>query len=412
MKERQCVITSVLGRLARIGNAAVTLLTTLLALCMFCYSGYALWDTLYLNRISYASWDLLQYKPSENAGEKTGLEILHEMNPDVIGWLEVSGSNIDYPIVQGTDNLYYAFTDVEGHPSLNGSIYLDAQNNHLFEDFYSVIYGHHIAGGGMFADLEKFETDDFFQSHRTARVTTVSGNVLDMNIFACVVTHAYDTMIYAVSARNAGRRAELMDYIRSHAILYTEEAVEEAPDQIVAMSTCSDTTTDGRIVIFAGIRTQEAEKADAGTLAVVNLKLTERKEVTEAAGASDMSEKAEILQTVHPVTQGHGVNQERFALVNLVAVLLCVYFVFPIGHLRVRYGKRFGEHENGERMKVWAVNIAEILLLFLIVAAFLTRENMLNPLTIIDDGSPILLGCMACLWLIDTLGIWGYGGEE
>ncbi|MCG4817374.1 class B sortase, partial [Collinsella aerofaciens] len=71
-------------------------------------------------------------------------EQLKELNPEVFGWLTVYGTNIDYPVTQGKDNWKYVNTNALGEYSLSGAIFLDYTNRKDFQDFNSILYGHHM----------------------------------------------------------------------------------------------------------------------------------------------------------------------------------------------------------------------------------------------------------------------------
>jgi SrtB family sortase len=72
------------------------------------------------------------------------LDEMHSEYTDLVGFLTVEGTNIDYPVMQGIDNSHYLNTDPFGAYSLSGSIFLDSRSSPDFSDEYSVIYGHHM----------------------------------------------------------------------------------------------------------------------------------------------------------------------------------------------------------------------------------------------------------------------------
>ena len=112
----------------KIGNGLVSVLSGLLASVLILYSSYVLYDSFATEYGAYASsWDLLQYKPEVLSAEPSdGAETLAAINEDYRSWLTVYDSTIDYPVVQGPNDLYYASHDVYGNSSLTGAIYLAA----------------------------------------------------------------------------------------------------------------------------------------------------------------------------------------------------------------------------------------------------------------------------------------------
>lgn len=81
-------------------------------------------------------------------------EELKRINSDVIGWITIDNTNINYPITQAKDNDYYLKRDINKNLSSCGNIFLDFENKKDFTDANSVIYGHNLRSGGMFGDLK------------------------------------------------------------------------------------------------------------------------------------------------------------------------------------------------------------------------------------------------------------------
>lgn len=126
-------------------------------ICMF-LGGYCLVD----NYNVYSNADITQalgYKPTVTEDTISFNDV-----PNAIAWLQIPDTHIDYPIMQGKDNLEYINKDCFGKYSLAGSIFLDFKNDSSFSNDYNIIYGHHMAGGKMFGDLEKFMDNNFFLS--------------------------------------------------------------------------------------------------------------------------------------------------------------------------------------------------------------------------------------------------------
>ena len=155
---------------ARIVRGADRILTGLLIVLLtmiLAYACFALWDTWRIYNGAGVDESLLQYKPELNADNGDSFEELMALNPDVCAWLSIEGTHIDYPVVQGTDNVTYVNTDVYGAFSLSGSIFLDYRNAPDFTDSYSLIYGHHMDGEVMFGELAYFLEQAYFEEYPT-----------------------------------------------------------------------------------------------------------------------------------------------------------------------------------------------------------------------------------------------------
>ena len=215
---------------------------------MLAYGGYSLWDNYMINSGAFLTSDLLKYKPPENsdAEDNLSLEELMALNPETRGWLTIDGTHIDYPVVQGEDDMKYVNTDIYGEFSLSGAIFLSCINSPDFSDHYNLMYGHHMDNGGMFGDVMEFVETDHFQSHETGTLY-LPHKTYGITLFACIQADAYDRIIYT-----PGKECDmqvLLDYLKAESEQYRDIGVT-AEDRIVGMSTCVDATTNGRMILF------------------------------------------------------------------------------------------------------------------------------------------------------------------
>lgn len=99
-------------------------------------------------------------------------EELRAVNADVIAWVTVPGTNIDYPVVQAADNETYLKKTFEGGTSVAGSIFLDCDSDSDMMGRHSILYGHHMKNKTMFSDLIKFKDEEFFKQNRDIIIYT------------------------------------------------------------------------------------------------------------------------------------------------------------------------------------------------------------------------------------------------
>ncbi|WP_097003344.1 class B sortase [Lacrimispora amygdalina] len=97
---------------------------------------------------------------------------LKKINPDVVGWILIEGTNIDYPIVRTDNNDTYLDTDFEGKKNPSGAIFLDCDSEPDFSGRHNIIYGHHMKNGSMFKDIIKYKDESFYQAHQTIVIYT------------------------------------------------------------------------------------------------------------------------------------------------------------------------------------------------------------------------------------------------
>ena len=128
-----------LKRIVRILDQVTDACLFLIFFLCFLMGLYALYDgyLVYMNS-NYTS--LLKYKPGDESDADTNKKI----TDDMVAWLTLDDTNVDYPVMQGEDNNEYLNKDPVGDYSLSGSIFLDSRNASDFSDFYSFIYGHHM----------------------------------------------------------------------------------------------------------------------------------------------------------------------------------------------------------------------------------------------------------------------------
>ena len=162
---------------------------------------------------------------------------MRERNPDYVCWIRINGTNIDYPVVRGSDNEKYLHMSFEGEANKAGAIFMDYRNVGS-ELPHIIIYGHNLSQGGMFTDLRKFLSSSFLAENNTITLI-VNGHEVEFEIFSARRTDindpAYDLNLN--TQRNFGRFANKVD----------------APlraSQIITLSTCvSEGNDDARIIV-------------------------------------------------------------------------------------------------------------------------------------------------------------------
>ena len=200
------------AKLARWGDRLLTLAAALLLGALALFGAWSLWDIAATRRAALPE-QTLRFKPLAAApADSPGFAELRALNPDVCGWLTLDGTRIDFPVVQGADNMVYVNTDVYGNFSLSGAIFLDSRCPADFTAPYSIVYGHHIEDGGMFGDIVQFTQSDYFAAHTTGILIT-DDTAYNIALFACVQADAYDPVLYDP----AQSPDALLAYIKAHA---------------------------------------------------------------------------------------------------------------------------------------------------------------------------------------------------
>jgi sortase B len=124
-----------------------------------------------------------------DAGEPQSIDwaALHLLNPEIIAWIVIDGTTIDYPITQGADNDWYLHHTASGERNPSGAIFMDFRNASDFSDGHTLIYGHNMQDGSMFAPLHGWAGDHFV-------IHTPDGRRLEYLVFARYTVAANDPL--------------------------------------------------------------------------------------------------------------------------------------------------------------------------------------------------------------------------
>lgn len=225
------------------------------ALGMACWSGWNIYAGLKAYHDSMAAYENLaqevQALPSEteSAGVQptVNFEELASINPDVVGWLKLDGTVVNYPVVQGTDNEYYLEHLFDGAVNHSGTIFVDCRNTPGFVDRNTAMYAHHMRNGSMFAEIENYKDQAYADAHPKFRLETPDG-IYDIYPFAGMFSDGYTDYVQIAFKDDNDFMAYVNDKIARST--FTSD-VEVAPeDQIITFSTCSYNIANGRYALF------------------------------------------------------------------------------------------------------------------------------------------------------------------
>lgn len=159
-----------------------------------------------------------------------------------IGWLYLPDTNINYPVMYSGDNDFYLHRAFDGGYLYAGSIFMDGRCNHDFSETVSILYGHHMNNGSMFADVEKFMNAAYMQSHPYGWILTPNATYC-VQFFSAARVDPTDA-IYAIELSQAQRMALL----KEKSSVWLETDVSES-DKLLMMSTCSTAGKNLRVVV-------------------------------------------------------------------------------------------------------------------------------------------------------------------
>jgi len=190
--------------------------------------------------------------PQDNA-ETERMKMLKELqkeNSDIVAWIEIEDSKINYPVLQGEDNEYYMTHTYKKEYSKDGSLFLDKDYNWSKPSANLLIYGHNNIGSKeMFVDLMNYKEEEYYNNHKIIRFTTPEEDA-EYEIIAVFLSRVYyksETDVFRyyffIDAEN---EQEFNEYVQNskEASIYNIEATAEYGDQLLTLSTCSYHTQD------------------------------------------------------------------------------------------------------------------------------------------------------------------------
>ena len=232
----------------KIINSIVSNALLVIVVALVTFAGYALWDSKQVYKAAdKANYEV--YKPQAEDEGKTFRE-LTIINPEVIAWLDVYGTNIDYPVTQGNDNYKYVNTSAAGIYSLSGAIFLDASNSRDFSDYNSILYGHHMDKNVMFGEIGGFSDKNVFDSHRYGNLYFEEKDQ-GIEFFAFLHADAYDRSVFFPNVGLEKHQSYLKNIIEN--ALHIRDVELTAADRIILLTTCSVFSTNGRDILVGKI---------------------------------------------------------------------------------------------------------------------------------------------------------------
>ena len=180
---------------------------------------------------------------------------LYAENKDVIGWLKIDGTSIDYVVMQAPDEIEkYIHTDFYGRPSYRGCLYVDEDCDVLHSDNI-IIYGHHMKDGSMFGDLIDYTNESFYKTHKIIQFDSIYEKHT-YEIVGAIKTSippedADCFRYYLYTGENDTEMFEQYKKFIERNRLYKTSAEIQDGDKLLTLSTCAYHTESGRFIVVA-----------------------------------------------------------------------------------------------------------------------------------------------------------------
>lgn len=205
----------------------------------------------YRNNILYKGSKILERFVEEETMYRDW-NALKKRNPDIYAWLHVSGTQIDYPVVQSTDKEegYYLNHDIDNEATIYGAIYTEPINKKDFTDSLTVVYGHNMRDGSMFGSLKNFEDAVFFQKHDKIIVYLDSEEVLTYQIVASYQypdDHLLSVFNFNTMEDTAEYFKKIPSFVEENGGNYRER--ERLKEGMITLSTCTDNDSSRRYLV-------------------------------------------------------------------------------------------------------------------------------------------------------------------
>ena len=171
---------------------------------------------------------------------------LKETNPDIVGWIYGEDTKINYPVVHGKDNTFYLTHMADRSKNSSGSIFMDCRNTERSEFSNEILYGHHMKNGSMFAELQKYKSQEYYEAHSCFYYLTETGNYRLEILRAGIITG--DSELYHLAFESQEEReAYVKRWDGKSKIVPVFSEKNDTP--LMTLSTCSYETKNARFVV-------------------------------------------------------------------------------------------------------------------------------------------------------------------
>ena len=237
-----------------------------ICLCVFIFSAYNIYKYLSEENANKKLNNELMEKAiietpndnNDNAQENEDIllisvdfSVLKQENEDIVGWLYLEDSPINYPVVQSNDNDYYLRRLVNGEYNIAGSLFMDYRNDSNLEDDNTIIYGHNMKNNTIFGSLQEYKSQDYYDNHKVMYYFTPEKNYI-IELFTGY-TISVESDIYDLSVIDSSKLEELI----SKSDFESNTKVTEE-DKIITLSTCAYEYDGARYIVMGVLK--EIEK--------------------------------------------------------------------------------------------------------------------------------------------------------
>lgn len=209
----------------------------IIALGVMLYAGYHLYESYQQEKQEQdLKEEVIEIANVKDSHETIDFQALQQINPEIIGWIYIPDTSIDYPILQTGDNAYYLNHSYDKLSNIFGSIFMDVSNQADFLDVHTLVYGHNVPSGEMFHDLEKYKDENFFKEHPIVHLYTPQ-QTYELQVLSFYQTKEDSDTYQHFSMHDTS----FLNYVKQRQALsmYTTEVAFDVQDSLLTLSTCS-----------------------------------------------------------------------------------------------------------------------------------------------------------------------------
>lgn len=179
---------------------------------------------------------------------KENYDKLLSINSDFKSWIYIPSTKVNYPVVQTSDNDYYLTHNFNKEKNSGGAIFISSNNTKPFEDENTIMHGHHMRDGSMFASLMKLKEEDVAKS--TPIYINTKDKLLKYEIFSVFYETANNNS-YQNGFANKDEFVSYVNKLKSKSMFNLERGEFTSTDKMITLSTCDYDVDDGRLLVCA-----------------------------------------------------------------------------------------------------------------------------------------------------------------
>lgn len=251
------------------------------------------------------------------------LDALRQVNSDVIGWIDIPGTEISYPILQGENNEFYLKHTWKKESNSVGSVFLECKADPQLADFNTIIYGHRMRDLSMFGSLKYYEDISYWEENPSVYVV-IDEEAYRYDIYASYKADPED-IIYGLKINSRPKKQEVVQFGLDHSVIETG-IIPSTFDRILTLSTCTGNGHASRWVVQAVYR---VEASDTPGGAGNTFEGTD--DVTDSSSSSNSKDSLTFSDTSDSSRQSGlnlpEINQQVIVLAGVIlAILIIVLF--------------------------------------------------------------------------------------